>query len=95
MQKNHIYDVQFYIHNRRNEICFFNKTVQIRIHTKKCTDTIGNQDTFLPEVPESVPYHQNYQIQTSMSLNLHRDNAAQNLKAVCLMWESAALTIVI
>lgn len=36
-----------HIHNRRNKICFFNQTVQIRIHTKKRTDTISNQNNTL------------------------------------------------
>ena len=34
----------FHIHNRRNEIRFFNQTVKIRIHAEKCSDTIGNQN---------------------------------------------------
>ena len=43
------------------------------------------QHTYWSIVPKSVPYHQNYQIHTSMSLTLHMDNEVLTLQEVCPM----------
>ena len=43
------------------------------------------QHTYLPAVPESGPYYQNYQIHASEFLILHTGIAVRNLQAVCLM----------